>query len=87
MLQQCRQITRAKGLTAVFHSYEEPIDIENWVDTSNGQPVYLVLDTTHFSFAEVIDIIKGIQNPNITLGTFNSKTKVLITPEEVLRQQ
>lgn len=86
MLQQCRQITRAKALTAVFHSYEEKMDIENWVDTSKGQPVCLVLDTTHYSFAEVIEIIKGIQNPNITLGTFNSKTKVLITQDEILRQ-
>ena len=53
----------------------------------NKTRVYVVFDIDTFSFNSILHIIERIHNENINmkLGTFSNKTKIIITPDEIIK--
>ena len=83
MLEQCRQLTRRKGLTATFTpptTHPSPL-------TSHHSPLTpstcIVYDTDTFSFGQIIDM--ATRNTPARLGTYSPKTHIIITPNEIIR--
>ena len=90
VLYLCKLIAIRKGLTAECYNADENnwsslIDILRlYVDKTR---VYVVFDIDTFSFNSILHIIERIHNENINmkLGTFSNKTKIIITPDEIIK--
>ncbi len=88
MLDRCGIIARRKGLTAEFFECDEqtlagtcPECVDRTVDT----PLYIVYDTDAFSYKKMLEIMARSPQSNIRIGTFNNRTRTIITPNEILR--
>lgn len=90
MTDLCKLIAIRKGLTAECcnvgeNNWHSLIDILRlYVDKTC---VYVVFDIDTFSFNSILNIIEQIRNENINmkLGTFSNKTKIIITPDEIIK--
>ncbi len=88
MIDRCMLITKRKGLTSDFHECSEStadIDVANYVDDDIKSPVYVVFDTDAFSYKTMLEIMSKNTRSNIKLGTYNNRTRIIITPNEILR--
>ena len=47
---------------------------------------YVVYDTSSYSYSKILDIITKSPNSKIHLGTYNDKSDVIITEEEIFKQ-
>ena len=78
MLDECRQLAYRKGLSATFHE-ELPASFEPSADNC------IVYDTEFFSFEQVIDMAARLQHGVCAMGTYSTKTQILITPKEIIK--
>ena len=75
MLDECRELARRRALTATFQSAAAP------VVTQPG--LCVVYDLESFSFSQVISL--AAQHKNAVIGTYSPKTRILITPMEIIQ--
>ncbi len=88
MIERCRLIARRKGLTAEFIGCsEETLTDEEYVEAmgETKSPVYMVFDTDSFSYKKMIEVMNSHAQPNVKIGTFNNRTKTIITPSEIIK--
>lgn len=88
MISRCRTIARRKGLTAEFHIANEQTyaDPDMTPKTPIGKSsVYYVFDTDTFSYKSILSLMRTPREVNAIVGTFNGKTKTIITPKEIIR--
>jgi N-acetylglucosaminyl-diphospho-decaprenol L-rhamnosyltransferase len=88
MIDRCRLISRRKGLTAAFHSSDDaPVDVDGlfrqYADFKDK--ILFVFDTDTYTYADILRYISRNTNPQLSLGTFNNKTKIIITSTEILK--
>ncbi len=87
MLDRCRLISRRKGLNADYLEADSDAHID-WAAhvqrLGDKSPLCIVFDTDAFPYKQVIATMAAIANPNVRLGTFSGKAKVVITPDEVI---
>jgi len=79
MLDMCQRLTRRKGLTASF------VDKKDYDRDTIAQGTCVVYDTSTFSYQDIID--EGTKNydKSCDIGTFNPRTRILITTKEVIK--
>lgn len=88
MTDRCRLVARRKGLSADFCSGDEnnyvlAIDMVNrYLEKT---PLYVVFDTDAFSYKSMLGIMAQVSRPDVKLGTFSNKTKIIITPDEIIK--
>ena len=89
MIEQCRHIARRKGLSAEFYtvnkSCKEYTEHPYYPSPNNGHITYAVYDMELFGYDDVIRIISHQPQENIILGTFYSKTGIIITPHDIIK--
>ena len=87
---QCRRLARKKGLSGEFVVANERMNPEVHVqvleklDTVKNQ-TYMVYDIEAFQYRKVLEVFSQHPVPNVFIGTYNPRTKTIITAEEVLR--
>lgn len=85
MVEQCTRISRRRGLTAVFHPTDNPDEAEQLISESTVVPTYIVYDTELFSYNKMLELMAKRPRGKVRLGTYNNKTKTIITPDETIR--
>jgi GT2 family glycosyltransferase len=87
MLDECRQLTRRKGLNAnLFLNDDAKLNLNDNTNEAMPQPdsrLCIVYDTDTFSFEQIIDM--AAKNSPARIGTFSAKTHTLITSSEIIR--
>ena len=78
MLDECRELSRRKGMTATFLSSPPASK-----DCAQDPMPCIVYDTDTFSYAQVIEMAVACSPARI--GTYSRKTHILITPTEIIR--
>lgn len=87
MTDRCRVLSRRKGLNAEFHLI---YDVDRCLDViqgcvDNNASVYMVFDVDTFSYESILDMMSHLSKNNIKLGTYSNKTKIIITPDEIIK--
>lgn len=88
MTDRCRLVARRKGLSADFcmgdeGNYGMAMDmVGRFVENT---PLYVVFDADAFSYRSMLEIMSQVSRPNVKLGTFSNKTKIIITPDEIIK--
>lgn len=88
MLKSCEEISHRMGLaTDAFCVKDEKRipSIKDRFSTDGKSMTYIVFDTTVFSYEEMINIMTRYKGCNVKLGTFNTDTETLITPDETIK--
>lgn len=88
MLDRCSLISRRKGLTAEFHESNEQTAtdvIQTIGDVSIKTPVYVVFDRDSFTYKSMLEMMFANPRQNVRIGTFNNRTRTIITPNEIIR--
>ncbi len=88
MTDRCRLVARRKGLVAEFYCSEsevpaECLEVARHYDSKALMCV--VFDTDTFSYGKMLDAMSRIARPNVKLGTFSGKTKIIITPDKLIK--
>ena len=84
---QCRQLAKRKGLEARFvegDAHRLP-NGHIGMDLPKTTPVNVVYDTDAYRFEDIFNIFGASVNPNITIGTYSQKTRIVITGDEILK--
>lgn len=87
---QCRKLARKKGLSGEFYVANEikqpdgHISLLKNIDTSRNH-VYIVYDIEAYSFKAILDIFERASTDKVMIGTYNPKTKSIITAEEIFK--
>ena len=87
---QCRNLARRKGLTGEFYVANEKmnpgghLDLIDDSDTEKRQK-YVVYDIDAYSFKAILQLFAEKPMPNVGIGTYDPKTRTIITAEEVLK--
>ena len=87
---QCRKLARKKGLSGEFIVANERVRPEGHlsmvdeIDASRN-PVYIVYDTDAYSYSTILDNFSQNPRPNVFVGTYNQRTKTIITAEETMK--
>lgn len=88
MISRCQTIARRKGLAAEFVYANEqtfsPSMIADQVVNSKNM-VILVFDTDSFSYQSMLAFMRDVSKRNIYIGTFSNKTRIIITPNEIIK--
>lgn len=84
---QCRQLAKRKGLDARFVEGDVRRLPEGHIgmDLPKTVPVNVVYDTDAYRFEDIFRIFAASANPNVTIGTYSQKTRIVITGEEILK--
>ncbi len=84
---QCRQIARKKGLDARFVEADQRHFPDGHLSMSlpDADSIYVVYDVNAFSFDRIFEIFGREPKPNVRIGTYNCKTRTVITAEEILK--
>ena len=84
---QCRQLAKRKGLDARFVEGDARRLPEGHIgmDLPKTVPVNVVYDTDAYRFEDIFRIFAASANPNVTIGTYSQKTRIVITGEEILK--
>ena len=77
MCQECRRLSDRKGLTAHFFTELPPLD--------NFPGCCVVYDIEHFGYGGVIRMAAEKHKGLCMIGTYSTKTHILITPKEIIR--
>ncbi len=88
MVCRCQAIARRKGLTAEFVYADEQTFAPSVVaDKTAGHKgvAVLVFDTDSFSYQAMLAFMRGIARRDVCIGTFNNKTRIIITPNEIIK--
>ena len=87
---QCRKLARKKGLSGQFIVANERVrpeghlSIIDEIDASRN-PVYIVYDTDAYSYKTILENFSSNPIPNVFVGTYNQRTKTIITAEETMQ--
>lgn len=84
---QCRNIARRKGLEAVFYERNSTDNPEGHLglDLPKNNIVYVVYDVDAYSYDDILNIFAKRVEDNVYIGTYNSHTRIIITPEEIFK--
>lgn len=86
---QCKRIARQKGLSGQFvagNAGTLPQGHADMVDDFDPQKNYfIVYDTDAYSFEQILGIFESHPLTNVQIGTYNRRTRVIITPEELYK--
>ena len=88
MISRCQAISKRKGLTAEFiYADEHTFTISMIVDhiVNNKNMVVVVFDTDTFKYQSMLSLMREISKQNVYIGTFNNKTRIIITPNEIIK--
>ena len=88
MLDACAAISRRKGLTSRYCTGRTKVETEMEALTSTATDktiTYVVFDTAVFSYSQMLALMAAHNHRNIRLGTFNGRTKMIITPNEIIK--
>lgn len=88
MIDRCRLVARRKGLTADFcDCTADPSErLSALLSRYDARvPVRVVFDVDTFSYKDVLDIMGRISAHSVKLGTYSAKTKIIITPDEIIK--
>lgn len=87
MIGQCRDISSRMGMTSEFHEAcsVEAVERLGLFDAGVRTVTYLVLDTCVFAYADLLAIMSRRPVVGVKLGTYSSRTRTIITPEEIIR--
>lgn len=89
MIGQCKAISQRRGLTADFHEAESAeACLSREYMTGNevaGGRIYVVYDTELFSYKQLLETMAASTDEKMLLGTYNSRTRTIITQNEVIR--
>ena len=77
MIEECRKLCRRKGLTAEFRTERGEVATEG--------RTCVVYDTSLFDYEQILADAFAHAHPNITIGTYSVRRRVLITPSEIIR--
>ena len=88
MIDNCMVVAKRKGLAAYF-LFCESLNIEiltkHISDMEFKTPVCIVFDTDTFSYKQILETMSGISGTKVVLGTYSSKTRIVITPREIIK--
>ncbi len=86
MLNQCRQLARNKGLDAVFD--EGTVGSlpkgHHALDLPSERPLVVVYDVNAYPHNDIFRLFSEKILPDVTLGTYDCNTHILITSEEII---
>lgn len=92
MNEKCREISRRRGLTAEFRECRrddlraaEELSAEIVSRHTSHAKSVLVFDTDSFAYSDILKIMSSQSTHVITIGTYSSHTKTIITRDEILR--
>lgn len=90
-LEQCKRIARQKGLVGryiVCNASTHPEGHLSEIDSFDSKKDYqIVYDTDAFSYQQIFDIFKKHPMPNVFIGTYNRKSRTIITANEVYHHE
>lgn len=88
---QCRRIARQKGLLGKFiigNANTLPEGHLSEIDSLNPNKLYqAVYDTDAYAYKDILKIFESHPLKNVLLGTYNCKTRTIITAEEIYRHE
>lgn len=88
---QCRRIARQKGLMGKFivgNFTTLPEGHVSELDSFDKHKTYQVIyDTDAYSFSDILRIFEEHPLKNVSMGTYNCKTRTIITAEEIYRHE
>lgn len=88
-MSSCRRLADSRGLTATFIECDEGSREAGHVAHLRNMPTdavtFAVYDVSLFSYADILRIFEQNSRKNVMIGTFNPKSHILITDQEVLR--
>ena len=86
---QCKKLARRKGLTAQFQVGSPQTLPEGHyplvADLDTKTMRYVVYDTETFSYQDILTLMAKHPEANVHVGTYNPRSKTLITAEEVMK--
>ncbi len=85
-LDQCRQIARSKGLDAIFHegTVGSLPDGHLALTLPDDRPLVVVYDINSYSHADIFHLFQRRPMPQVTVGTYDSGTQMIITQTEII---
>jgi len=87
-IEECRKIAKRKGLDASFyesHLTENPDGHLAQNVSQEWQQLIVVYDVKEYPYEEILRIFEKNNQKNTFIGTYNVKTKTIITPKEILK--
>lgn len=88
MIDNCMVVAKRKGLAAYFlfcESLNTEILTKHISDMEFKTPVCIVFDTDTFSYKQILETMSRISGAKVVLGTYSSKTRIVITPREIIK--
>lgn len=87
-LEACRRIALKNGLTADYMEGDEKSNPDGHVRLSpkgdKNSPVYVVYDTTSYTYGTILEIFAHHHDENVFIGTYNPKHNIIITDKETI---
>lgn len=87
-LEACRRIALKNGLTADYMEGDEKSNPDGHVRLSpkgdKNSPVYVVYDTTSYTYGTILEIFAHHHGENVFIGTYNPKHNIIITDKEII---
>lgn len=87
-LEACRRIALKNGLTADYMEGDEKSNPDGHVRLSpkgdKNSPVYIVYDTTSYTYGTILEIFAHHHGENVFIGTYNPKHNIIITDKETI---
>lgn len=86
-LAACRKIARRKGLRSVFVASDgqHTDGVEEALRAMTAENVILVFDTSAFLYRALLEYMVHVSRPGVRIGTFNPRTRIIITPYEIIK--
>ena len=88
MIDSCMIVAKRKGLAAYFlfcESLNAEILTKHISNMEFKTPVCIVFDTDTFSYKQILETMSRISGAKVVLGTYSSKTRIVITPREIIK--
>lgn len=87
-LEACRRIALKNGLTADYMEGDEKSNPDGHVRLSpkgdKNSPVYVVYDTTSYTYGTILEIFAHHHGENVFIGTYNPEHNIIITDKETI---
>lgn len=81
----CRRIAARKGIRACFHCADNLPEGHTQLHLEPDTCTYVVYDVDAFSYERIFELSAKGGNDNISIGTFNKDTGIIITGDEILK--
>lgn len=84
---ECQEIMKRKGLKAQYieKTSANLLNGHNDLSISQQGKTCVIYDTKSFSYKDIFQFFAQNPNQNISIGTYNPETKVIITYKEILK--